>query len=270
MSNTQPQCACSAFFATEDNLQQHLAEYRSREQRLQAELERCRTHSRTDGDDGRDKNDNRGECEDDPYYYVKAAGNPMGADVACEEVHDDEDERKRAYIKKTCDELCERSDKQLALAMTQCRSAVVGKKRTWEMAALDSEMSRARAEFDGIKTTALDQPHLQINESDGLHLLGSACIEPSAHPIPMQSHIELPRLAAMTEPVNTSSSRDMPTEEVYFNHGEGQTQGLDLLQDFDAPILQIMNSVPALTNKWTAENYGTIGTNTEAAVYHEL
>ncbi|KAL4780118.1 hypothetical protein BJX76DRAFT_58895 [Aspergillus varians] len=322
MSNRQPQCACSAFFATEGNLREHLEEYRTREQHLQAELERCRLHSRVNGDDCRDRNDNyQGENDDDQNSY---AGNPMGAirkigapkghfcpsckrakpftkmqglrrhfqqraDVACEEVcvccfkvfrlvsefirhadrHDGAGERKRAFINKTCDELREQSDKQLALATSQCRSGVVvGKKRAWDVAALGSEISGAQAEFDRIGMTSLDQPHRQINE-DSLDQLGSTCIELSAPPISMQSPISLPRLAVMDKPVNSSSSPNMSTEEVYLYPGEGQTQGLDLLQDFDAPILQIMNSIPALTAGWTAED-GIVDITTEAAVYHEL
>ncbi|KAJ6001020.1 hypothetical protein N7481_001429 [Penicillium waksmanii] len=164
--------------------------------------------------------------------------------------HDGACDRKRAFVKKTCDELREQSDIQLALAMRQCRSGVImGKKRKWDVATLGSDFSGPRADFDG-GMTALDKSLRQINESDSLRQLGSAHIDLSAPSIPMQSPITLPRLATMADPINPN----MSSEEMYFNTGEGQTQGFDLLQDFDAPILQIMNSVPALTTGWAAQD----------------
>ncbi|KAJ5300107.1 hypothetical protein PENANT_c086G07577 [Penicillium antarcticum] len=311
MSNTQPQCACSAFFETELNLHEHLEEYRSREQRLQAELERCRAHSRPNGDDCRGKDDNdQGESDDDQHIYDKDAGNPMstirktGASKgrfcpSCERAkpfpkmqglrrhfqqrkwlvsefirhadrHDGACERKRSFIKKTCDELREQSDKQLALAISQCRSSVlVGKKRKWEVAALGSDISGAQAKFDRIGMTALDQSLFsQSNEGDSFRQLGQARDELSAPLIPMQSPIALPRLSTMVDTVNPNSSSNMSTEEIYFNPGEGQTQDLDLLQDFDAPILQIMNSIPALSTGWAAQD-DFVDITTEAAVYRE-
>lgn len=215
--------------------------------------------------------------------------NDSDADVTCEEVcvccfkvfrlvsefirhaerHDGACERKRSFIKKTCDELRQESDKQLALAVSQCPSGVVvGKKRRWDVAALDSEISGAQAEYDGIRMTALDQNPRHLNE-DGIRQLSAARIELPAPSISTQSPISLPRLGPITDSVSASSSPNMPTEEVYFNTGEGQTQGLDLLQDFDAPILQIMNSVPALTAGWGAEN-DIVDITTEAAAYHTL
>jgi hypothetical protein len=78
----------------------------------------------------------------------------------------------------------------------------------------------------------------------------------------------IPQLAMTAKPVNSSSSPHMSTEEVYFNPGEGQIQGLDLLQDFDAPLLQIMNIVPALTTGWTVEDaIVDVTTNTDAPLY---
>lgn len=183
--------------------------------------------------------------------------------------HDGACERKWAFIKKTCDELRQQSDRQLALALSQCRSGVVvGEKRKWDMAALDSDILGGRAEFNRIGMRALDQTLRQINEGDSLRQLGSARNELSAPLIPMQSPIALPRLATIADPVNPSSSPNTSTEEIYFNPGEGQTQGLDLLQDFDAPILQIMNSVPALTTGWAGQD-DLVDITTEAAVYHE-
>lgn len=183
--------------------------------------------------------------------------------------HDGACERKRGFIKKTCDELREQSDKQLALAMSRCQSDVlVGNKRKWDVAALGSDISGVQADFDRIGMTARDQTLCQTNEGDSLHQLGSARDELSAPLIPMQSPIALPRLGTLVGPVNPNSSPNMSTEEFYFNPGEGQTHGLDLLQDFDAPILQIMNSVPALTTGWAAQD-DIVDTNTETAVYHE-
>ncbi|KAE8396928.1 hypothetical protein BDV37DRAFT_88466 [Aspergillus pseudonomiae] len=323
MSNTQPQCACSAFFETETNLREHLEEYRSREQRLQAEIERCRTHSRANGDDCRGGNDDdQGEHDYKQNIFDKDTENPIGTlqktgasnghfcpsckrakpfpkmqglrrhfqqHVTCEEVcvccfkvfrlvsefirhadrHDGACDRKRAFIKKTCDELREQSDKQLALAMSHCGSGVVvGKKRSWEMTGLGTDISGARGEFHRIGMMALDQNLRQINEGDSLRQLGSARTELPAPLIPMQSPRTLPRLATIADSVHPSSPPNVSTEEIYFNYGEGQTQGLDLLQDFDAPILQIMNSVPALTTGWAAQD-NILDMTTEVAAYHE-
>ncbi|KAJ5556655.1 hypothetical protein N7513_001774 [Penicillium frequentans] len=66
----------------------------------------------------------------------------------------------------------------------------------------------------------------------------------------------------MADPINPSSTTSIFAEELYFNSTEGQTQGLDLLQEFDAPILQIMNSIPALTTGWPAEDDICYGTST--------
>lgn len=182
--------------------------------------------------------------------------------------HDGACKRKRAFIKKTCDELREQSDKQLALAMSQCQPGVlVGNKRKWDVAALGSDISGDQAEFDRIGMTARDETLCQTDEGDSLRQLGSVRDELSAPLIPMQSPIALPQLGTMVDPINPNSSPNMSTEEFYFNPGEEQTHGLDLLQDFDAPILQIMNSVPALMTGWAAQD--NIVVNTEAAVYHE-
>lgn len=182
--------------------------------------------------------------------------------------HDGACKRKRAFIKKTCDELREQSDKQLALAMSQCQSGVlVGNKRKWDVAALGSDISGVQAELDRIGMTARDETLCQTDGGDSLRQLGSVRDELSAPLIPMQSPIALPQLGTMVDPINPNSSPNMSTEEFYFNPGEEQTHGLDLLQDFDAPILQIMNSVPALMTGWAAQD--NIVVNTEAAVYHE-
>ncbi|EED23192.1 hypothetical protein TSTA_066410 [Talaromyces stipitatus ATCC 10500] len=181
--------------------------------------------------------------------------------------HDGAGERKQAFIKKTCDELRDQSDKQLALATSQSRSVVVaGEKRTWDVAALSSEFLEAQPQLDrtGVKTLN----HHHITEGDSLNHLDPTCIGLSAPPISMQSPMVIPRLTMTTKPVNNNSSPHMSTEGVYFNTGEGQIQGLDLLQDFDAPILQIMNSVPALTAGWTVEDaIVDITANTDAPVY---
>ncbi|CAG8005809.1 unnamed protein product [Penicillium olsonii] len=151
--------------------------------------------------------------------------------------------------------------------MSQCRSdVVVGEKRKWDVAALGSDISGVRAECDRIGMTTLDQSLHQTNEG-GLRQLGSARDEVSAPLIPMQSPIALPQLGTIVDHINPNSSSNMSTEEIYFNPGEGQTLGLDLLQDFDAPILQIMNSIPALTG-WAAQD-DIVDITTEAAVYHE-
>lgn len=172
--------------------------------------------------------------------------------------HDGACDRKRAFVKNTCDELREQSDNQLALAMRQCRSGIViGKKRKLEVETLGSDISGARAEFDG-GMTALDKSLHHIHEGDSFRQPGSAHIDLSAPSIPMQSPVTLRRLATMADPINPN----MSSEEMYFNTGEGQPQGFDLLQDFDAPILQIMNSVPALTTGWAAQD-DTIDMTTE-------
>ncbi|CAG8902316.1 unnamed protein product [Penicillium egyptiacum] len=145
--------------------------------------------------------------------------------------------------------------------MSQCRSGVlVGEKRKWDVAALGSDISGVRAEFDRTGMTALDQSLREINEGGSL---GSARDELAA-PL-MQSPIAFPQLGNVVDPVNPNSSSNMSTEGIYFNSGEGQTEGLDLLQDFDAPILQIMNTIPALTG-WPAQD--DIVVTTEPAVYH--
>ncbi|KAJ5938335.1 hypothetical protein N7466_001469 [Penicillium verhagenii] len=178
-------------------------------------------------------------------------------------------ERKWTFIRKTSDELREKSDKQLALAMSQYSSrVVVGKKRKWDVANLGFDISGARAETDRIGMTALDKSFCYINEGDSLHQLHSARIELSAAPNPTQSPITLPRLAIMADPINPSSTPSMFAEEIYFNPAEGQNQGLDLLQDFDAPILQIMNSIPALTTGWAAQD-DIVDMTTEIAAYQE-
>ncbi|KAJ5267370.1 hypothetical protein N7478_010178 [Penicillium angulare] len=145
---------------------------------------------------------------------------------------------------------------------------VVGKKRKWDMATLGPDISGARAEFDRIGITTLDESLRHINEGDSLRQLSSAHIDLSAPPISMQSSITLPRLANMADPINPGSTPNMLSDEIYFDPGEGQTQGFDLLQDFDAPILQIMNSVPALTTRWAAQD-DIVDINTEVAAYHE-
>lgn len=182
--------------------------------------------------------------------------------------HDGAGERKQAFIKKTCDELRDQSDKQLALTTGQSRSAVVaGEKRTWDVAALSSEFSGAQTQSDRVGVKTWTQSHQQIIEGDSLNHLDPARIELSAAPISMQSPMVIPQLTMTAKPVNSSSSPHMSAEEVYFNLGEGQIQGLDLLQDFDAPLLQIMNSVPALTAGWTVEDaIIDITTNTDAPV----
>ena len=174
-----------------------------------------------------------------------------------------EDERRRTFTNKTCNKLREQSDKQLALAVSQHRSRLtVGKKRTWDMANLGSESSRAQGELDRSSITDLVPQHRQIVESNSLRQLSSAYGQLSAPPNPLQSPMPLPQLA---EPFNASGSSGLSAKEVYLNPGEWQTRGIEF---YDAPIFGLMNCIPPLTTGWTADD-STANMTPGAAVYYE-
>ncbi|KAK3328703.1 hypothetical protein B0T19DRAFT_385293 [Cercophora scortea] len=268
-----PRCACSAYFLTEDGLREHLEEYRSREQHLQAEAEICRAHSRVDDDrsDQSDYDDNQYNEDNDIGNHTSTRRNdgshgghycPDPTYVPCEEVcvccfkmfrhtskflrhakkHADIGGRKMTFIKSTCDDLCEHSNTQLDLALSQGLSAVVrSKKRKLGMAALDSEAS-------GIQDAIIDdQPQLQ-GSSEPLHS-GPTDAESSVqtrHRTRSPTALPPPNMVGTT---GTYAGMSYPME--------AQPQP-DLLRTFDAPVLHIMNGVPTWMDAWTTGNHETV------------
>ncbi|RXG41077.1 hypothetical protein VDGE_30790 [Verticillium dahliae] len=65
------QCTCSASFETEHNLSEHIEGIRSLERRLEAEIERCRSHVKVDDKNGPDNHDGSDDHEDNCYGECK-------------------------------------------------------------------------------------------------------------------------------------------------------------------------------------------------------
>ena len=166
----------------------------------------------------------------------------MPTDVTCEEVcvycfkvfrlvrdfirhaeqHDDIAERKSAYLKNTCDELRNLSDKKLDHAIIQALSDAEGKKRTW-VAAFGSQTSATHAGFGRSDMAAIDQTRRQaINSNDPLHHLDPASVEP---PEPLiQSPTAQPQLASVPNSVISSIYLDSSIR-IQLYTTEGQAQG---------------------------------------------
>lgn len=106
---------------------------------------------------------------------------------------------------------------------------------------------------------AIDQPRREsINRNESFHHLDAASIEASAPLIPLtvQSPTAQQQLVGMAESM-ISSSLDNSTQ--IQPHGvEGQGRGWDILEDWDAPVVQIMNSVPTWIATWVPESRGTV------------
>lgn len=184
--------------------------------------------------------------------------------------HDDAGEIKFAYIKNTCAELRELSDKQLHLAMRQFPSAAEGKKRTWLAAfgsqAFGSQTAATHTGFGKSDVAAMDQTHLRANNSsDPLNRLDPASIEPLAplNPLTTQFPTAQPHLASMPTSMISSSCLDNSTQSHPYAM-EGQAREWE--EEFDAPVLQLMNSIP-IWKTWEPENPGAANPDAQAGPY---
>ena len=138
------------------------------------------------------------------------------------EQYNDIAERKSAYLKNTCDELHNLSDKKLDHAIIQALSDAEGKKRTW-VTAFGSQTSVTHAGFGRSDIAAIDQTcHQVINSNDPLHYLDPASIEP---PEPLiQSPTAQPQLASVPNSVISSIYLDSSIR-IQLYTTEGQAQG---------------------------------------------
>ncbi|KAI0388407.1 hypothetical protein F5Y17DRAFT_221782 [Xylariaceae sp. FL0594] len=163
------------------------------------------------------------------------------------EKHADVGGRKTTYIKKTCDELREHSDKQLDLALIQgLPGGGESRKRKWEVAALGSETSIIE------DTTITNQPHLPDTTRDEPLHPQSTDVEPAVAQtrLTAQSLTALPPLANMVETPGAYAGMSYSMD--------AQAHDRDFLQTFDAPILQMMNGVPTwMMTRWMTEGHGT-------------
>lgn len=168
------------------------------------------------------------------------------------EQHDDAGERKLVYIKSTCDDLRRLSDKQLDLAMRKCLSDVAGKKRTW-ISAFDPNTSATYEGFGRSNIPATDQNPLHSHNLT--YPLHHVSIESIAPPIPLssQSPTAQPSLAHISESTIASSYLESSAQ-VHPHEMQVQGQGWDVIEDFDAPLLQIMNSIPIWMTRWDTGN----------------
>ncbi|KAK0628275.1 hypothetical protein B0T17DRAFT_148351 [Bombardia bombarda] len=233
----QWQCTCSAFFPTNDALEAHLEEYKSRERYLSAEREKCRTHSRVDDDPATCDNglDDSNNGPTSIHGGTTSSGQhlcPRNEYVSCEKVcvccfkvlrlaseyirhadkHKDAHGAELTYITAVCAELCEHVDQELD------RSLAEHKKRAWDTADLDLVASEAR------------RPRL--DKTDGMN---------ANHSRPQ--HIN-------------AGFADISVEAFYANSMEESSTY------FDAPILSILNFPPAsilLTDhpQWMPEDHST-------------
>lgn len=156
--------------------------------------------------------------------------------------HPDACERKVSYVRKTCDELRKVSDKQLDLAIEESQTKrAEGGKRMRESSDLGSETEGPQANVKRARPNTYEAPETNILGLDrGISTAGD---DPTRPPVPTTTQIPTTMLRN-TDAISDSYSGISLANTLHDPMTLGaQTDGSDL-NDFDAPILQIMNGVP--------------------------
>lgn len=172
--------------------------------------------------------------------------------------HADAAERKSAYLRNTCDELRALSDKQLELAIKQDSSAAEGKKRTW-LEAFGLQTATNPTGFNMPDIAPIDQPRREsIASNKSIRHLDDATIEASAplSPLTVPSPAGQQQAVGMAESMISRSLDD--SNQIQLPGMEGQGEGWDILEDWDPPVVQIMNSIPTWIATWEPESRGTV------------
>ncbi|KAH7151930.1 hypothetical protein B0J13DRAFT_394436, partial [Dactylonectria estremocensis] len=166
----------------------------------------------------------------------------------------DESKRKMTYMKQTCDELREFSDKELDNALGESLSSVgKSRKRTWDEAEMDTEVLGNQAKANRPELGAPERVNTRQPPGD------KAAGAPNTETLPSYTG----SMSDMGSIIGRDSGGRMclgPTQ-------QQQSQGfsieaavhhipsLDLLDNFDAPLMQIMNGVPVFTNQWVLDGH---------------
>jgi hypothetical protein len=158
-------------------------------------------------------------------------------------------------MRQTCDELREFADAHLEAALSKTvQTKTESKKRAWHEAGINPESSNAAvkaAKFDlgGCVTT-------QSQQTAALDVLQNRDAKiPSTYPTTTAPYLpgDLARLICSDSVTSQDQARQLSMD-----GPEQQLPPLDLLDEFDAPLMHIMNGVPVLMNQWDAPSIDTI------------
>lgn len=164
----------------------------------------------------------------------------------------DESERKMKYMKRTSDELRDFSDKQLDIALGESLSSQgKGKKRTWDEADMDTEVLGSQLKARRLDPAFLEPVNIQQPAPD------KGAVGPTT---------EL--FSTFTTPVrDTMCLGTLQDQNQAMEATEGHVPALDLLEDFDAPLMQIMNGVPIFINQWAMDGHDGVVSSNDATAY---
>ncbi|KAK4078101.1 hypothetical protein Purlil1_12070 [Purpureocillium lilacinum] len=272
-----PRCTCSAFFETNDDLEKHLDENLEQErfrdqwiQWLETEVRRYRSHRKIAHDEFSEErntlsSDNRGDairpaersisaelrcpsCErTQPFKTKQKLRVHYEQHVSCHEtcVHctkvfrvvrelrrhtetcTGNEERKISYMRLTSDELRELADKQLDLALRE-----KARKRMLPESDINTEESQPQPKARRPNSDLECENSLRRGE------IPLAAILPTIT-TPATALTHMRNVDALQEP------------QQLLGNSADQINALDLVEDFDAPLMRIMNGVPF--DQWEAE-----------------
>jgi hypothetical protein len=162
------------------------------------------------------------------------------------------------YMRQTCDELRKFAEGRLDTALgTMTQNTTKSRKRAWHEADIDTESSEAvtkivKLDFGGCAT-------MQTQQSAAHEMLHNRGTEiPSAYPPSANNTAPyLPGDLARLICSNPVPSQDH-AQHVSADRPEEQVPPLDLLDDFNAPLMHIMNGVPVLMEQWDTPSMDAI------------
>lgn len=159
-------------------------------------------------------------------------------------------------MRQTCDELRQFAEGCLETALgTMIHNTTKSQKRPWHEADIDTESSEAvtkalKPDFGGCVT-------MQFQQAAAHDLLPSRGTEiPSAYPPSANNTApylpeDLARLISSDSVPSEHHARHVSTD-------RPEEQVPDLLDDFNAPLMQIMNGVPVLMDQWDTPSIDAI------------
>ncbi|KAG7408605.1 hypothetical protein Forpe1208_v012372 [Fusarium oxysporum f. sp. rapae] len=294
----QRQCTCSALFRTEIDLKRHLSDHaeqrRIRERMigdLQAEALKHEAHTEADDESSSESDidqdsDGDSESEDTRAEALVCPSCPRSApfptrqklrrhheqDTECHEVcvfchvsfkrvrkfkrHAEtcvgDSERKRAYMVETCKELTILSDTKLEKALRERK-----KRSRDESEQAANSVESARRNPRAPKRQRTRQQHAD-NPTDAPNLLPSYAAPTGIDPYLVTSS------GAPTAPANVHIQNQ--TQSLSTEATEAVVPSLGVLEEFDPPLMRIMNSAPLESYSWLVNPYdGNLPGNDPAA-----
>ncbi|KAM3448792.1 hypothetical protein MY3296_007478 [Beauveria thailandica] len=232
------QCTCSALFRTEIDFKRHLSDHaeqrRIRERMigdLQAEALKQEAHAEVDDESSSESgidqdSESDGESEDTECHEVCVFCHVSFKRVRKFKRHAEkcvgDSERKRAYMDETCKELTILSDIKLEKALRENR-----KRSRDESQQAANSVESARRNPRARKRQRIRQQH-----ADNASYAAPTGMDPYS----------VRSSGAPAAPANVHSQNQ--TQSLFTEATEAVVPSLGVLENFDAPLMQIMNSAP--------------------------